>query len=112
MSNPTELERREQEADAAKRDDYLGEMSSEKEDPRDLNYELKKLGLEMASMAERAAMEMKQLRARNATLAPAADAYEVIRSIIGLLPGPSQGMEGDFAWQLEQRAEELRKQHG
>jgi len=92
MPNPSELERAEQERAEA--------------------YDIKKLALEMAAMAERGAIEIRMLREQKAALAAKADAYDVIRSITGMLPQQSQGMGEDFAWRLERRAEELRKQHG
>lgn len=97
MPSASELERADQDA--------IGEPD------RDLRYELKKLGVEFASMADRAALEIRRLQTRNTSLAAQAEAYEVIRSITGLLRGDAMCAEEDFSYRLERRAEELRSEH-
>lgn len=89
------------------------DQPADKVDPVDYKYALKQLAVEMAGMAERAAVEIKGLRAQNLALSAKADAYETVRAVVRLLPREPQGMSEDFAWRLEQRAEQLREQaHG
>lgn len=110
MPNPSELERQRQEAEPMRDEgDMIAGRSTE---DRNLAYELRKLRTEMAQMADRAAVEIKMLRARNGKLTDKADAYDVIRAITGMLPQLAQGYEEDFAYRLERRAEELRKDNG
>jgi len=100
MPNPSELERQDQEA------------AIEKPDPRNYKCDYRKLSRETADMADRAADEITNLRAVNARLAPQAEAYELIRSIVGLLPQQAQGYEEDLAWRLRERAKKMREELG
>lgn len=64
----------------------------------------------VASMANRAASEIESQRAKIAELAPKAEAYDLIRTILGLLPRTQQGYGEDVAYMLRRRADELLKQ--
>jgi len=65
---------------------------------------------EAIEMLRRTAGEIRDLRAHIDRLSPKAEAYEVIRTIAGMVPRPSMGGSPDLAWQLERRAQELEKE--
>ncbi|WP_404480008.1 hypothetical protein [Novosphingobium sp. BL-52-GroH] len=65
---------------------------------------------DVADMAQQAAEEIERLRAQINRLAPLAEAYEAIRTILGLLPGQAIGYGEDLAHRLRRQAEELRAQ--
>lgn len=65
---------------------------------------------EAIEMMRRAAGEIRDLRAHIDRLSPRAEAYEVIRTITGMVPRPSMGGSPDLAWQLDRRAAELEKE--
>lgn len=62
---------------------------------------------EAVQMMRRAADEIRTLRRINAELGPRADAYDSIKSVLNLMPRPSQGYGEDVAWLLEKRIAEL-----
>lgn len=62
---------------------------------------------EAVEMMKRASAEIKALRGEIARLAPMAEAYEQLRTVLGLLPKPSRGMGEDVAWMLDRRIAEL-----
>jgi hypothetical protein len=62
---------------------------------------------EVLDMMRRCVSDIKQLRAERDHLAPAAEAYGVIRDIMRLVPKPSQGYGEDIVWTLEKRIREL-----
>ena len=61
-------------------------------------------------MMQRCAEEIRQLRRINAELAPKADAYDSLRTVLNLIPQPSQGYGEDLVWKLEKEIEALRSQ--
>ena len=62
---------------------------------------------EALQMMRRSSDEIKVLRRQIDRLTPQAQAFEVIKSIVSLLPVPSQGMGEDIAWRLDQRIREI-----
>lgn len=62
---------------------------------------------EAIEMMDRAIIEITDLRATIAMLAPKAEAYELLKGVINLFPKPSQGYGEDFVWRLKKRIEEL-----
>lgn len=58
-------------------------------------------------MARRCAGEIKMLRRHIAELAPKAEAYDALLSVLNLLPRPSQGHAPDLVWQLERQITDL-----
>jgi hypothetical protein len=62
---------------------------------------------EMIKMMRRASGEIKDLRKILDAIGPRAEAYEVIKKILSLVPGPVQGAGEDFAWTLDQEANKL-----
>lgn len=65
------------------------------------------LDKEAIEMMRRSIEEIKSLRRQVDRLSPAAEAYDVIRNIVDLLPKRSQGMSEDLVWRLEKRIKEL-----
>lgn len=61
---------------------------------------------EAIEMARRASDEIKSLRKRIDELAPKAEAYETLRTVLGLLPRPPQGWSEDVAYMLDKRVRE------
>lgn len=59
-------------------------------------------------MIQRCIEEIRQLRGEIARLAPKADAYDAITSILSLLPKPTQGAGEDIVWRLLKQIDELR----
>lgn len=62
---------------------------------------------EAIQMMQRCAHDIRDLRAQNNSLAPKAEAYEVIRDIMRLVPKPSQDYGEDIIWTLEKKIKEL-----
>ncbi len=62
---------------------------------------------EAIQMMQRCIHELRELRNTNNVMAPRAEAYEVIRDIIGMLPKRSQGYGEDLVWVLQKRIKEL-----
>jgi hypothetical protein len=62
---------------------------------------------EAIEMMERCMHELQELRGQINALGPKAEAYEVIRSIIGMLPKQSQGYSEDIVWRLKKKIAEL-----
>ena len=65
---------------------------------------------EAVEMMNRCKHEIASLRAEIDRLAPKAQAYDNIASILRLLPQPSRGMSEDVVWVLEKRIRELTPQ--
>lgn len=67
---------------------------------------------EAIEMMQRVIADIKQLRNQRTELEPKAEAYEVIKAIIGLLPKQSwsRGYGEDLVWVLEKRIRELSPQ--
>lgn len=65
--------------------------------------------LEVARMARKASNEIKSLRAHADRLAPKAEAYDLLRQVLSLLPRQGQGMGEDVAWQLDKYAADIEK---
>lgn len=63
---------------------------------------------DVVDMIDNTIAEITMLRAEIARLAPKADAYDTITSILGLMPKPSQGHGVDIVWRLKKQADELR----
>lgn len=64
---------------------------------------------EAIQMMERASDEIKSLRRRIDVLAPKAEAYDSMTTLIGLLPRRSHGEGQDVAWMLDKRIGELKE---
>lgn len=64
---------------------------------------------EAIQMMQRCSSEIKSLRAQIARLHPMAEAYETLKSVIGLLPQKSIGMGEDLAWRLDQEISKIEK---
>ena len=62
---------------------------------------------EATDMMRRCVSDLKALRAERDQLAPAAEAYNVIRDIVGMAPKRSQVYGEDLVWTLEKRIREL-----
>ncbi|MGK2908789.1 MAG: hypothetical protein ACSLE1_03170 [Sphingobium sp.] len=62
---------------------------------------------DVIDMTQRCIEEISMLRDEVARLAPKADAYDAITSILGLLPRPSQGYGEDIVWRLKKQIAEL-----
>ena len=62
---------------------------------------------EAIEMMQRCAAELRQLRKERDTLVPQAEAYRVMRDIVGLMPQPARGYGEDLVWILEKRIKEL-----
>ena len=60
-------------------------------------------------MMQRCREEIVTLRRHIDHLAPKAEAYDAITSILGLLPRQSQGHSEDLAWRLEKEIVELQR---
>jgi septum formation topological specificity factor MinE len=58
-------------------------------------------------MMQRCAEEIRILRRINADLAPKADAYDTVRTVLNLLPQRRQGHAPDLVWQLDKEIAEL-----
>jgi len=65
---------------------------------------------EAIDMMRRCAHEIRDLRRHRDAIAPQAEAYQVIRAIVGMLPQPSQGYSEDLVWRLEKKIAELEAQ--
>ena len=66
---------------------------------------------EFIEMARRASSEIKDLRARIASLEPKAHAYEQLSTVLGLLPRQSGVYGEDLAYTLDKRVAELSKEN-
>ena len=77
-----------------------------KDDPTNYKYLWNQLRREMADMATRAASEIEALKAQNAR--DKCRAYDVLSTVVGLLPLPPQGYGEDLAWRLRNQADILR----
>ena len=66
---------------------------------------------EFIEMARRASSEIKDLRARIASLEPKAHAYEQMSTVLGLLPRQSGVYGEDLAYTLDKRVAELSKEN-
>lgn len=53
------------------------------------------------SLLHSALHEIRGLRSRLAEVEPKAQAYDVLATIVGLIPRPTQGYGMDVAWQIE-----------
>lgn len=62
---------------------------------------------EAIEMMQRCVHELEDNRRLVARLAPNAEAYEVIRDIIRMVPKPSQGYGEDLVWRLKKKIDEL-----
>jgi hypothetical protein len=62
---------------------------------------------EAIEMMNRCKHEIAGLRAQIAGLAPRAEAYDNLVTVLRLLPRPSQGMGEDLVWVLDKRIQEL-----
>lgn len=62
---------------------------------------------EAIQMMQRCVHELRDLRRQRDALAPKAEAYDVLQTVVSLLPRPSQGMSEDIVWVLEKRIKEL-----
>lgn len=62
---------------------------------------------EAIQMMQRCAHDLREARSQINNLAPRAEAYEVIRDIIRMLPKISQGYGEDLVWILEKKIKEL-----
>lgn len=65
---------------------------------------------ETREMMRRCADELKYLRRRIDELAPKAEAYDMLRQVLGLLPHPPTAVRADLIWLLEKRLGELEKE--
>lgn len=63
---------------------------------------------EVVQMMQRCIEEMQMQRNVINRISPQAEAYEVIRDIVRMLPKTSQGYGEDLVWQLKKKIEELR----
>lgn len=59
-------------------------------------------------MIERCISEIEMLRAQVASLKPKADAYDMMKQVLGLLPQPSQGYGEDLVWRLRRQIDEIK----
>lgn len=62
---------------------------------------------EAKQMMQRCVEEIKTLRRINAELAPKAEAYDMLRQVLNLLPQPSQGFGEDLVWRLEKAIKDI-----
>lgn len=62
---------------------------------------------EALEMMRRCKNEIEHLRSIVGALQPKADAYDMIATILRLLPQPSRGAAPDVIWALERRIREL-----
>lgn len=62
---------------------------------------------EAIEMMQRCRHELISLRRQIEQLAPKAEAYDNIATVLRLLPRPSVGMSEDLVWTLEKRIREL-----
>jgi len=62
---------------------------------------------EAIQFMQRCKHEIQELKATINHLRPQAEAYNAIRSILGLLPQPSIGYGEDLVWILDKRIKEL-----
>jgi hypothetical protein len=62
---------------------------------------------DMIKMMRRSASEIKDLRKILDAIGPRAEAYEVIKKILSLVPGPGMGAGEDYVYTLEQEAKKL-----
>jgi len=60
-------------------------------------------------MMMRCREEIVSLRRQIDRLAPKAEAYDAMTSILGMIPRPSQGFGEDLAWRLEKEIAELQR---
>lgn len=67
---------------------------------------------EAIEMMNRCLHDIEDLRRQRDILAPRAEAYEVIRTVVGLLPKLSQGYSEDIAWTLKKKIKELQEKDG
>jgi hypothetical protein len=66
--------------------------------------------IQVVEMMKRCASEIRELKAQIARLQPAAEGYDTVRRILGLLPQGSQGYSEDLAYTLDKHAEELKRE--
>lgn len=64
---------------------------------------------EAIEMMSRCSTEIKDQRRQIELLKPNAEAFEVLKSVVGLMPTTSQGYGEDIAWRLDKRIEELKR---
>lgn len=64
---------------------------------------------EFVSMGKRVSAEIKMLRQYNALLAHKAEAWDMLTTVLRLLPRPVQPQTQDLAWQIDERLAELQK---
>lgn len=62
---------------------------------------------EALEMMNRCLSELSMLRDEIGRLAPKADAYDSIATILGMLPKPSRGACMDLVWTLKKRIREI-----
>ena len=62
---------------------------------------------EAIEMMKRCSAEIKSLRTQIAHLAPKAEAYDNMATLIRMMPRPQQGFEPDLTWSLDKRIAEL-----
>jgi hypothetical protein len=65
---------------------------------------------EAIEMMSRCSDEIKAQRRQIELLRPKAEAFDVLKTVVSLIPGPSHGYGEDVAWRLDKRIEELRKE--
>jgi hypothetical protein len=61
----------------------------------------------MIKMMRRASAEIKELRKIIDAIGPRAEAYEMIKKILSMVPGPGSSAGEDVAWTLDQEANKL-----
>jgi phage shock protein A len=62
---------------------------------------------QMIKMMRRASGEIKELRKIIDAIGPRAEAYEMIKKILSMVPGPGSSAGEDVAWTLDQEANKL-----
>lgn len=62
---------------------------------------------EVIKMMERCANEIRSLRKEVDRLAPQAEAYNLVRDVVNLIPKASRGYGEDLVWLLENKIKEL-----
>lgn len=63
--------------------------------------------VDAVQMMQRCKEEILSMRRRINELEPKADAYDMMRKVLNLLPQPSQGMSEDIVWRLERSIAEI-----
>ncbi len=58
-------------------------------------------------MMRRCSAEIKEMRATIAYLTPLAEAWQALRKVLDMLPGPSQAYGEDLVWKLDKHVAEL-----